>query len=440
MERLIAYMNVHFISLGCKVNQYETECIKEKFISEGFDISDDNQNADVIIINSCTVTSSGDNKSLKALKQARRFSPDAVIVLTGCMPQAASKNEIHNFSEADIITGTKNKNAIPDMVKRFLKNREAIVDIEQYKNGDSFEDMKCGEFKHKTRAFVKIQDGCNQFCSYCIIPYARGRCRSKPLDKLKCEIEELAKNGHKEIVLVGINLAFYGRDLGLCLADAAEVCCKTEGIERVRLSSIEPEIITDDDLKRLASFKEFCPHFHLSLQSGCDKILKAMNRHYTCEEYYDLVCRIRKFFPDASITTDIMTGFPGETEEDFEETVSFARKIGFAKIHVFPYSIRPGTRAAQMPGQLCERIKTQRAKILKETAEKLSEDFHKSMIGKTFPVLFERERTEEFHQGHTPNYILVKIPKKNFEKSLRRRIFCVKIIESDKDCCTGEIV
>lgn len=433
-------MNVHFISLGCKVNQYETECIKEKFISEGFDISDNTQNADVIIINSCTVTSSGDSKSLRALKQARKASPDAVIVLTGCMPQAASQDDIQKFTEADIITGTKNKNAIPSMVKKFLENRNPIVDIEQYKNGDVFEDMKCGEFKNKTRAFVKIQDGCNQFCSYCIIPYARGRCRSKPLDKLKSEVEELAENGHREIVLVGINLAFYGRDLGLRLADAVEVCCKTHGIERVRLSSIEPEVITDDDLTRLSSFKEFCPHFHLSLQSGCNKTLKAMNRHYTCDEYYDLVSRIRKFFPDASVTTDIMTGFPGETEEDFEETVSFAKKIGFAKIHVFPYSVRPGTRAAEMSGQLCERIKTQRAKILKETADILSESFHRSMIGKTFPVLFERERNPEFHQGHTPNYILVKIPKKIFEKSLRRRIFYVKIIESDKDCCIGEIV
>ncbi len=436
-------MNVHFISLGCKVNQYETECIKEIFISDGFDVSDNAKNADVIIINSCTVTASGDNKSLRALKQARKSAPDAVIVLTGCMPQTASLDEIAEISEsfqADIITGTKNKSAIPSMVKKFLDDKKSVIHVPQYEKDETFEDMKCSEFKNKTRAFVKIQDGCNQFCSYCIIPYSRGRCRSKSPDKLREEIEELAANGHKEIVLVGINLAFYGKEYGLRLADAVEICCKTDGIERVRLSSLEPEVITDDDLERLSSFKEFCPHFHLSLQSGCDKTLKAMNRHYTCDEYYDLVCRIRKFFPDASITTDIMTGFPGETEEDFEQTVSFAKKIGFAKIHVFPYSIRRGTKAAEMKEQLCEKVKNQRAKTLKETAEILSENFNRSMVGKTFPVLFERERNPDFHQGHTPNFILVKIPKKNFKKSLRREIFYVKIIESDKDGCTGEIV
>lgn len=432
-------MKVHFISFGCKVNQYETESLKEDFISEGFDISDTAENAEIIVINSCTVTSSGDNRSLHALRQTRKKCPDAVIVLTGCLPQASPRTAAE-FTDADIITGTKNRNKIIAMVKEFIAQKNPIIDIIKYKNGDIFEVTKCSEFKNKTRAFVKIQDGCNQFCSYCIIPYARGRCRSKPLEQLKKEISELAENGHKEIVLVGINLAFYGKEFGLRLIDAVEACCKIDGVERVRLGSLEPEIITDNDLERLAALKEFCPHFHLSLQSGCDKTLKAMNRHYTCDEYYDLVCRIRKIFPDSSITTDIMVGFPGETEQDFEDTIAFAEKIKFAKIHVFPYSVRSGTKAAAMEGQLCERIKTQRAKKLKLVGEKLSENFNKSMVGKTVPVLFERENNPDFHQGHTPNYTLVKIPIKNFEKSLRRTIFYVKIVDSRNDCCIGEFI
>lgn len=432
-------MTVHFISFGCKVNQYETESIKEDFISRGYNISDSLDNADVIVINSCTVTSSGDNKSIHALKQARKSAADAVIVLTGCLPQASPKI-ISKLSDADIIIGTKKRNQIPDMVKKFIESKESIINIQQYKNDDDFEITKCSEFKDKTRAFVKIQDGCNQFCSYCIIPYARGRCRSKPITQLKNEIKILSANGHKEIVLVGINLAFYGMEFGLSLIDAVEACCNIEGVERVRLGSLEPEIITNNDLERLSKLNKFCPHFHLSLQSGCDKILKAMNRHYTCNEYYNLVNRIRDFFPDCSITTDIMTGFPGETEANFNETLNFAKKAAFSKVHVFPYSIRPGTKAAEMKNQICESIKTQRAKILKQACEKLTEDFNKSMIGKIFPVLFERENNPKFHRGYTPNYTLVKIPIKNFEKSLRRMIFYVKIVDSEKDCCIGQII
>ena len=302
-------MNAHFISFGCKVNQYETESIKEIFISENYDISDTPANADVIIINSCTVTSSGDSKTIHTLKRIRKLNPDAVIVLTGCLPQA-SPEIADKLPEADIVTGTKNRNKIPELVKRHIEKREQIVQIANYGKCDDFENIKCSEFKNKTRAFVKIQDGCNQFCSYCIIPYARGRCRSKPIETLKEEIKELAANGHKEIVLVGINLAFYGKEFDLCLADAVEVCCKIKGVERVRLGSLEPEVITDSDLERLSKLPQFCPHFHLSLQSGCDKTLKNMNRHYNCEQYYDLVCRIRKYFSNASFTTCLLYTSP----------------------------------------------------------------------------------------------------------------------------------
>lgn len=432
-------MNAHFISFGCKVNQYETESIKEVFISENYNITDTPDSADIIVINSCTVTSSGDSKTLHTLRHMRKLNPNAIIVLTGCLPQA-SPDIANKIPEADIVTGTRNRNRIPELVKQHIEKRNQIVNIAAYGKCNEFENIKCSEFKNKTRAFVKIQDGCNQFCSYCIIPYARGRCRSKPIDILKKEIEELAENGHKEIVLVGINLAFYGKEFNLRLADAVEACCNIKGVERVRLGSLEPEIITDSDLERLSKLPQFCPHFHLSLQSGCDKTLKNMNRHYNCKQYYDLVCRIKKYFNNASFTTDMMVGFPDETNEDFEESMKFAEKIGFSKIHVFPYSRRPGTKAAEMKNQIPERVKTQRAKIMKSIASELTENFMKTQVGMIVPVLFERENSPEFHQGFTPNYTLIKIPAKNSEKSLRRMIFYVKIIESKKDFCIGEIV
>lgn len=431
-------MNIFFINLGCKVNQYETECLKEAFLSEDYSPCSSCETADVIVINTCTVTCSGGNRSLHALKNARKSAPDAVIVLTGCLPQTDKQPE-SSFPEADIVTGTKNRKEIPALVKSFIENREKRTCVYGYGSEDEFEDLHCCGFE-KTRAFLKIQDGCDQFCSYCIIPYARGRCRSKPIDALVSEVEALVKNGHREIVLVGINLAFYGKELGLRLIDAVESCCSVPGVERVRLGSLEPEMISDSDLSRLAALPQFCPQFHLSLQSGCDRTLKAMNRRYTCEEYYQLVTRIRSYFPDCAITTDIMVGFPGESEEDFLETMKFAEKIGFAKIHVFPYSLRPGTAAAKMKGHLPERIKTERMKKLKALGDKLSEKFHKSLVGRTFPVLFEKESDRDHHRGHTPNCTLIKINEKNFEKSLKREIFCVKIIEGKKDCCIGEIV
>ena len=432
-------MKAFFISFGCKVNQYETEGMKSFFEKNGFEITNDSKSADAIIINSCTVTSNGENKVIHALKKLRRNNPGAVIALTGCIPQAFPEKAA-DLPEADIITGTKIRSSLLELVKKELEQRRRTVCIEKYSGTEDFENLSCTQFRDKTRAFVKIQDGCNQFCSYCIIPYARGRCRSKPINILKHEVMELAASGHREIVLVGINLAFYGSELCIRLPDAVEVCSKVEGVERIRLGSLEPEILTDSDLKRFAALKQFCPHFHLSLQSGCDRTLKAMNRHYSSSEYYDLVCRIRKFFPDASITTDIMVGFPGETEEDFAESMKFVQKVGFAKIHVFPYSIREGTKAAKMKEQIPDDVKYRRAEEMKRLAADCEKNFLESQIGKIYPVLFERERSPEFHQGHTPNYVMVKIPSENCEKSLRRKIFYVKIVESKNDCCIGEII
>ena len=431
-------MKVFFAGFGCKVNQYETESIKADFISEGFETADEITSADVIVINSCTVTSSGDSKSLYFLRKARKDNPEAVIVLTGCMPQATPEIA-ESIPEADIVTGTKERGNIVSLVKEFTKSRNQIVSIGKYCASDKFEEIIPGDFSEKTRAFVKIQDGCNQFCTYCIIPYARGRCRSKPLDILEKEIYTLAQNGHKEIVLVGINLAFYGKEFGIRLVDAVEHCCKINGVERVRLGSLEPEVISDEDLLRLSKLPQFCPQFHLSLQSGCDKTLKAMNRHYNTEEYYGLVKKIRNIFPECSITTDIMVGFPNETDEDFEASLEFVKKVGFAKIHVFQYSPRNGTPAAKQ-SQIKNSVKHERADRMKKLGDELKQKYLEKQIGKTVPVLFERENSPEFHQGYAPDYTLIKIPAKNCEKSLRRLIFYVKIRESEKDCCIGEII
>lgn len=431
-------MKAYFESFGCKVNQYETESIKADFSANGYEITQNPQEADVIVINSCTVTASGDSKSLYSLRKLRKTSPNAVTVLTGCMPQAAPETA-EKIPEADIVTGTKERGKILSLVTAFLEERKRVVSISQYGKEDEFERTVCGDFGDKTRAFVKIQDGCNQFCSYCIIPYARGRCRSKPLDNLREEIAALAENGHKEIVLVGINLAFYGKELGLRLADAVEECCKIKGVERVRLGSLEPEVITDEDLLRLSRLPHFCPQFHLSLQSGCDRTLHNMNRHYNTAEYMDIVNRIRSVFPDCSITTDVMVGFPEESDKDFEKSLEFVRAVGFAKIHVFQYSPRNGTPAANRP-QIPKAVKHERADRMKALAAELQKEYLKKQVGKTVPVLFERESSPEFHQGYAPDYTLIKIPAKKCEKSLRRTIFYVKIEESNIDCCIGKIV
>ena len=336
---------VFFITFGCKVNQYETDSMRSEFVSQGFVETDSADDADIIIINSCTVTGSGDSKSLYSVRKMRKIAPNAIIALTGCLPQAAPETAA-KIPEADIVAGTKDRRKLPELVRSVNAERWHIVAIDQYGAHDEFELTRFEGAQDKTRAFVKIQDGCNQFCSYCIIPYARGRLRSKPIDALKDEVSRLAQSGRREIVLVGINLAFYGVEFGLRLADAVEVCCKTEGIERVRLGSLEPEMLSDEDLRRLAALPELCPQFHLSLQSGSENTLKAMNRKYTAADYFTLTQKIRAAFPNASFTTDIMVGFPTETEEDFAESMRFAEKIGFAKIHVFQYSPRTGRKNA----------------------------------------------------------------------------------------------
>ncbi len=431
-------MTVYFITFGCKVNCYETACLKDEFIRHSFLISETPEDADVIIINSCTVTSASDKKVRQSLRKLRKENPSSLIVLTGCYPQAFPE-EAAKLIEADIITGTKNRSDIINLVLSASSGNDHTINIIPYESKECIENLTCSSFDDKTRAFVKIQDGCNQFCSYCIIPYSRGRIRSKPIDNIISEVTQLVANGHQEIVLVGINLAFYGTEYGLTLTDAVEACCGIDGVVRVRLGSLEPEKIHDDDLIRLSKLEKFCPQFHLSLQSGCDKTLRAMNRKYTADEYADLVSRIRNIFPDVSITTDIMVGFPGETEEDFEENLNFAKKIAFSKINVFPYSVRQGTKAASMPDQLSNEVKNRRAAKMTEVGIALEHEFLESQKGKTFPVLFEKENCTDFHQGYSPNYTLVKIKRIKCIKSLRNRIFYVNIEEAMNDFCIGAI-
>lgn len=427
------------MTFGCKVNYYETECIKGILKKRNFEIVSDSSSADIVIINSCTVTASGDSRMLSAMKKVKKENPDSIILLTGCYPQAFSK-EAEKIAEADIIIGSKNKDNIPQILEKYLADHKRKIEIEMYTNHDNYDSLTCTEFPDNTRAFVKIQDGCNCFCSYCIIPYARGRCRSKPLDVLREEVQKIAENGVKEIVLAGINLAFYGKEFGLSLADAVEVCCSVDNIQRVRLGSLEPEMMTDEQLERLAVQKKFCPQFHLSLQSGCDRTLKAMNRKYTSGEYAELVRRIREKFPVCNITTDVMVGFPDETDEDFRQSAEFVKNIGFGKIHVFRYSRRKGTVADKMTNQISEKVKSERWQIMNEIAHISQKKFFDSRIGTTLPVLFERENCTDFHNGYTPDYTYIKIPQKNFKKSLRNSIFYVRIVSSTSDCCIGEIV
>ncbi len=432
-------MNIYFFTFGCKVNQYETESIRQLLTAAGHTPCSSENEAELFVINSCTVTHSGDKKWLKLMRRLRREYPQSIILLTGCFPQAFPEKAAE-LSEADIICGTKDRSRIPLLIEEYLASRSKTVSVIPYKVGDTFEEAANTEFHGHTRAFVKIQDGCDRYCTYCIIPYSRGHIRSKPLDLLRSEVKALAASGYKEIVLVGINLSFYGAEMGIRLADAVELVADIDGIERVRLGSLEPELITDDDIKRFSAIPKFCPQFHISLQSGCDRTLKTMNRHYTSADYFELAEKLRAAFPDCSLTTDIMTGFPGETEEDFTESLEFVRKVGFADGHIFPYSQRSGTKAADMPNQIPEEIKNRRAAEMSKVISQSKIKFLEKQVGNIYPVLFEKEKFVNFHQGHTPNQTLVKIFRENSSKSLRKQILYVKIEGIENDHAIGRVI
>ncbi len=429
-------MRVAFLTLGCKVNQYETQLLKEQFLNLGYEETQINKTADVYIINSCTVTAYANKKARQAIHKIRRENPQAIIALTGCFPQAFPQEATEIF-EADIICGAKDKLHIAELIKEFSLNHERIIRIFPHKKGEKFESQSTTAHEDKTRAFLKIEDGCERFCAYCIIPKARGPVRSKPIDEIIKETEILVKNGYKEIVLVGINLAMYGYDIGLRLIDAVREVCRVDGVQRVRLGSSEPMLVTAKDFKEMATFKNICPQFHVALQSGCNRTLKHMGRIYNTDEYRQIINVIKSDFENPAITTDVIVGFPGETDEDFSETVNFVKEAGFAQTHIFPYSRRENTAADQMPDQVPEFIKTQRAKQLHEICNAQRQKFLESQIGTVAEVLFENTATSLGRKGYSLNYTPVFV---DSPQAVKGEVHKVKIKATTDDGCIGEII
>ena len=380
-------MNVAFYTLGCKVNQYDTQMMSEKFTAAGYEITDFNDFADIYIINTCTVTQISDKKSRNIISRAHRKNPNAVIAVCGCFSQV-SPNEAAAIDGVDIVIGTRNRADILYYVNKFLKTGRQIIDT--YSIAD-IKNENIGTFTEKTRAILKIEDGCRNFCSYCLISFARGKIVSKTIEHIVSEASAVSSHGYREIVLTGIHLSSYGKDLGnVTLADAIEAVAEVDGIERIRLGSLEPTVITGEFVSRIVKIEKLCPAFHLSLQSGCDKTLRAMNRKYTSDEYEASVKLLRAAFPECAITTDMIVGFPQESDSDFQASCEFADKIGFAKIHIFPFSARHGTKAAGMSGQISKQTKQAREKVLAEIEARHRIDYLKSFIGKTVSVLVEQ--------------------------------------------------
>lgn len=427
-------MNFAFYTLGCKVNQYETAAMERMLIAAGYTPTSSDAMPDIFIINSCTVTAESDRKTRQTVRKYRNLLPHAVIVLTGCMPQAFP-DDAASLDAADIVLGNNSNNRLIEALDSFFTTSKRTVIIDSHKKGEQFDTPPIERIEERTRAYLKIQDGCNRFCSYCIIPTARGRERSKPLSDIAAEVKSIAAMGHREIVLVGINLSAYGNDIGASLCDAVDAVCACDGIERVRLGSLEPDIFTDEMMKRLKAQPKFCPQFHFSLQSGCDATLKRMNRHYDTEFYRSLIKRVRENFTDAAITTDIMVGFAGESDAEFNSSLEFVKKIGFARAHVFAYSKREGTVAAKADGQVSNAVKHERSQKMIAAVSESENDFLLSQVGKTYPVLFEAKKGE-FNEGYTPNYTYVKVKS---DLDLCGRIVNVRLSESHGDYCTGTI-
>ena len=405
----------------------------QKFKENGYEIVDINDDiSDVCVVNTCTVTNMSDRKSRHILRRVKVLNPNAIIVATGCYAQVYKK-ELEEMPEIDIVLGNEEKADIVHFVEQYQNEKKKIVQIQDINQEKEFEEMGEITYTEKTRAVIKVQDGCNQFCSYCIIPYARGRVRSRKIENVVKEIKKIAERGIKEVVITGIHLASYGKDFndGTSLIDLLEEINKIDGICRIRLGSLEPKIINEKFMDRLIKLEKICHHFHLSLQSGSNKTLKRMNRKYTTEEFKNIVKILRKYYDDVILTTDIIVGFPGENEEEFEETYNFLKEIKFYKMHVFPYSPRKGTVAEKMPEQVDGNIKEKRSKKLIEMSEQNQKGYNEKLIGKEVEVLFEEEEKKDneiFYKGHTSNYILVKYKTtENLENQIRK----VKIKKAD---------
>ena len=409
MNRTVA---IH--SLGCKVNSYEAESMEQLLKQAGYTIVpfDENITADIYIINTCSVTNIADRKSRQMLHKSKKINPDAIVVAAGCYVNADTKKAAED-NAVDIVLGNNCKINIVEALENYYKDKNKSEMVVDFKEKQEYEELKLDEVSTHTRAYIKIQDGCNQFCSYCIIPYTRGRIRSRDIDEIEEEVTKLVSKGFKEVVLTGIHLTSYGVDNNKgSLLEVIMRLDKIEGLQRIRLGSLEPRVITEEFAKTLSSSKKICPHFHLSLQSGCDTVLKRMNRKYTTQEYYDKCCILRKYFNNPAITTDVIVGFPQETEEEFEATKVFLEKVHFYEMHIFKYSRRKGTVADRMEGQVDEKIKTQRSAILLELENKMSKEYRQQHIGKTEEVLIEEivsENGKDYFMGFTPDYIRVKI-------------------------------
>lgn len=395
-------------NLGCKVNAYETEAMQELLEEHGYEIVPFKEGADIYIINTCTVTNMADRKSRQMLHRARKMNPHAIVVACGCYVQAKA-DELDEC--IDIVVGNNRKKDIIEILKEYERGREGscqeMVDINHTKE---YEEMHLTRTAEHTRAYIKVQDGCNQFCSYCIIPYARGRVRSRDHESVLREVRGLASNGYKEVVLTGIHLSSYGMDTGDHLLNLILDIHEVPGIQRIRLGSLEPRIITEEFARTLASLPKMCPHFHLSLQSGCDATLKRMNRRYTAEEYYEKCVLLRKYFHNPALTTDVIVGFPGETEEEFAQSKAFVDKVNFYETHVFKYSRREGTRAAKMENQVPETVKTVRSNELLELSRRKQRNYEEALIGTTQEVLMEEEilhEGEKYQVGHTKEYVKI---------------------------------
>lgn len=429
-------MNFYIMTFGCKVNQCESEYIREAMINKGFENCDNMETAQVVIINSCTVTGESDRKLRQMINRIKKINKNCILVLTGCMPQTAPE-VAQKLENIDVIIGNTDKTVIPETVKSFVQNRSKIFDVIPIKNIKEFEKCEVSRTSYKSRAFLKIEDGCNRFCSYCIIPYARGAVRSKPLDSIKKDAQRLSENGYKEIVLVGINLSSYGKDLDCDLYDAVHAVCSVSGIERVRLGSLEPDLMTDALINKLSGESKLCPQFHLSLQSGSDEILKKMRRRYNREEYLKLIEKLRLKFKDATFTTDIMVGFPGETEENFADSLNIIEQVQFLKVHVFPYSPRPGTPAADMPNQITRHVKSERVKKMIEISDKSSRIVLNNFLGKKRDVLYETLDENSFYEGYTANYIPVK---SKSDKDIRGEIVSTTLSKIKENFFEGQII
>lgn len=428
------YNKVKFHTLGCKVNQYETEAISEIFEQAGYEVVEE-EFADIYVINTCTVTSLSDSKSRQMIRKFKRTNPNSIIVVMGCYSQVSDK-DVEKIQGVDIIMGTTERNEAVNLVEEFQTTGQRINIVRDIKDDKTFQPIDITNLRDMTRAYIKVQDGCNRFCSYCIIPYARGNIRSRDPEDVKNEVIKLSQNGYQEIILTGIHIASYGKDKeDLDLINLIENIHDIPGIERIRLSSVEPRLITEDFLKSLSSFSKFCDHFHLSLQSGSNSVLKRMNRKYTREEYLEKVNLIRNFYPNAGITTDIIVGFPGETEEEFKDTLDLVEKVRFSRVHIFKYSPRKGTPAAEMKDQVPGDIKNERSKELFELTDRLKREFEMSFLGETTTVLVER-KLEDYYFGHTTNYIEIAI---NSKKDYTNNIVDVTIERYDEDTLHGKV-